>query len=93
MNEQIQTISGPGRHFMERAMGIEQIQLAKTKALLPAFQFNWSQMESSSDKRPPQLPMSHFSEPKGLEKIRTQDPGTKRRSQGASQRGISATPD
>ena len=28
-------------------MGIEQIQLAKTKALLPAFQFNWSQMESS----------------------------------------------
>ena len=29
-------------------MGIEQIQSAKTKALLPAFQFNWSQMESSS---------------------------------------------
>ena len=28
-------------------MGIEQIQLAKTKALLPAFQFNWSQMESA----------------------------------------------
>jgi len=28
-------------------MGIEQIQLAKTKALLPAFQFNWSQMESN----------------------------------------------
>jgi len=27
-------------------MGIEQIQSAKTKALLPAFQFNWSQMES-----------------------------------------------
>jgi hypothetical protein len=27
-------------------MGIEQIQMAKTKALLPAFQFNWSQMES-----------------------------------------------
>jgi hypothetical protein len=28
-------------------MGIEQIQMAKTKALLPAFQFNWSQMESN----------------------------------------------
>ena len=28
-------------------MGIEQIQPIKTKALLPAFQFNWSQMESS----------------------------------------------
>jgi hypothetical protein len=28
-------------------MGIEQIQSAKTKALLPAFQFNWSQMESN----------------------------------------------
>jgi len=41
-------------------MGIEQIQLAKTKALLSAFQFNWSQMESSSDTRPPKLPMSHF---------------------------------
>ncbi len=25
-------------------MGIEQIQPAKTKALLPAFQFNWSQI-------------------------------------------------
>jgi len=33
-------------------MGIEQIQSAKTKALLPAFQFNWSQMES--DGRAPQ---------------------------------------
>jgi len=30
--------------FLERAMGIEQIQSAKTKALLPAFQFNWSQI-------------------------------------------------
>jgi hypothetical protein len=30
-------------------MGIEQIQSAKTKALLPVFQFNWSQMESSRD--------------------------------------------
>jgi hypothetical protein len=29
---------------MERAMGIEQIQSAKTKALLPALQFNWSQI-------------------------------------------------
>ncbi len=37
--------------FLERAMGIEQIQSAKTKALLPAFQFNWSQMESSSGDR------------------------------------------
>jgi hypothetical protein len=27
-------------------MGIEQIQSAKTKALPPSFQFNWSQMES-----------------------------------------------
>jgi len=25
-------------------MGSEQIQLAKNKALLPAFQFNWSQI-------------------------------------------------
>jgi hypothetical protein len=33
--------------FMERAMGIEQIQSAKIKALLPAPQFNWSQMESN----------------------------------------------
>ena len=31
---------------LERAMGIEQIQSAKTKALLPASRFNWSQMES-----------------------------------------------
>jgi hypothetical protein len=28
-------------------MGIEQIQMTKTKALLPASQFNWSQMESN----------------------------------------------
>ena len=28
-------------------MGIEQNQSAKTKVLLPAFQFNWSQMESN----------------------------------------------
>ena len=27
-------------------MGIEQIRSAKTKALPPSFQFNWSQMES-----------------------------------------------
>jgi hypothetical protein len=30
---------------MERAMGIEQIRMNQTKALPPAFQFNWSQME------------------------------------------------
>jgi hypothetical protein len=47
MNEQVQTISGPDRHFMERAMGIEQIQMNQTKALPPVPQFNWSQMESS----------------------------------------------
>jgi hypothetical protein len=33
--------------FMERAMGIEQIQQAKTRRYFPLFQFNWSQMESS----------------------------------------------
>jgi len=27
-------------------MGIEQIRMNQTKALPPAFQFNWSQMES-----------------------------------------------
>jgi hypothetical protein len=32
-------------------MGIEQIQMAKIKALLPAFQFNWSQMESAQRRR------------------------------------------
>jgi hypothetical protein len=32
--------------FLERAMGIEQIRMNQTKALPPAFQFNWSQMES-----------------------------------------------
>ena len=31
---------------LERAMGIEQIRMNQTKALPPAFQFNWSQMES-----------------------------------------------
>jgi len=33
-------------HFMERAMGIEQIRMNQTKALPPVLQFNWSQMES-----------------------------------------------
>jgi hypothetical protein len=28
--------------FLERAMGIEPIQMAKTKALPPASRFNWS---------------------------------------------------
>jgi hypothetical protein len=28
-------------------MGIEQIRMNQTKALPPAFQFNWSQMESN----------------------------------------------
>jgi hypothetical protein len=28
-------------------MGIEQIRMNQTKALPPALQFNWSQMESS----------------------------------------------
>ena len=32
---------------LERAMGIEQIRMNQTKALPPAFQFNWSQMESN----------------------------------------------
>jgi hypothetical protein len=32
---------------MERAMGIEQIRMNQTKALPPASQFNWSQMESN----------------------------------------------
>jgi len=31
---------------LERAMGIEQIRMNQTQALPPAFQFNWSQMES-----------------------------------------------
>jgi len=31
---------------IDRAMGIEQIRMNQTKALPPAFQFNWSQMES-----------------------------------------------
>jgi hypothetical protein len=30
--------------FMERAMGIEPIQMAKIKALLPVSWFNWSQI-------------------------------------------------
>jgi hypothetical protein len=34
--------------FLERAMGIEQIQMAKTKALLPASWFNWSQIGVNS---------------------------------------------
>jgi hypothetical protein len=41
-------------------MGIEQIRMNQTKALPPVPQFNWSQMESTSDNRPPILPMSHF---------------------------------
>jgi hypothetical protein len=32
---------------MERAMGIDQIRMNQTKALPPASQFNWSQMESN----------------------------------------------
>jgi hypothetical protein len=32
---------------MERAMGIEQIRMNQIKALPPASQFNWSQMESN----------------------------------------------
>jgi hypothetical protein len=47
MNEQVQAISGPDRHFMERAMGIEQIRMNQTKALPPVPQSNWSQMEST----------------------------------------------
>jgi hypothetical protein len=36
---------------LERAMGIEQIRMNQTKVLPPAFQFNWSQMESNSNIR------------------------------------------
>jgi hypothetical protein len=32
-------------------MGIEQIRMNQTKVLPPAFQFNWSQMESNSNIR------------------------------------------
>jgi hypothetical protein len=32
---------------LERAMGIEQIRMNQTKALPPASQSNWSQMESN----------------------------------------------
>jgi len=46
---------------LERAMGIEQIQSTKT-ALLPAFQFNWSQIgvRILTD-RNPQVSLSAFS--------------------------------
>jgi hypothetical protein len=37
----------PYKLNVERAMGIEQIRMNQTKALPPAFQSNWSQMESN----------------------------------------------
>jgi len=36
-------------------MGIEQIRMNQTKALPPAFEFNWSQMESNLVKGEVQL--------------------------------------
>ena|ERR1700676_88608 len=71
-------------------MGIEQIQLAKIKALLPAFQFNWSQMESSYAKSNDSLVAREKIrknwmvriDVRSKKKIQTRDPGTKRRTCG-----------
>jgi hypothetical protein len=35
-----------------RAMGIQQIPISQNKALLPTFQFNWSQTDSSAWESP-----------------------------------------